>query len=278
MTGRHAVDARDEQAGRRMRTTAVANNKGGTGKTTTSVNLAAIAASMGYRTVLVDLDDQGSATKWLGHSPANTDLVEVFRDDRPLDDVIRSTAVDRLELVRASAELADADRQFGGEAGVQQALLDALERATPRDFVVIDCPGNLGLLTIMGLAAADDVLIPLAAGAMELDELPKLTRLIDKVRRRLNADLRISGVLPCRVSMYGKHTSKVVADVLDTLREHFPNELLSTVIHESTRHGEAFSAQQPINWYDPGGTGDREYRAAVAELLVPRAVEVAAHA
>lgn len=145
MTGRHAIDARGEQAGQRMRTTAVANNKGGTGKTTTAVNVAAIAASMGYRTVLVDLDDQGSATKWLGHSPANTDLVEVFRDDRPLDDVIMTTAVERLEVVRASAELADADRQFGGEAGVQHALLHALERATPRDFVVIDCPGDLGL-------------------------------------------------------------------------------------------------------------------------------------
>ncbi|MGB9281119.1 MAG: ParA family protein [Pseudonocardiaceae bacterium] len=277
MTGRHAIDARGEQAGRRMRTTAVANNKGGTGKTTTAVNVAAIAASMGYLTVLVDLDDQGSATKWLGHSPANTDLVEVFRDDRPLDDVIKTTGVKGLELVRASAELADADRQFGGEAGVQHALLHALERATQRDFVVIDCPGDLGLVTIMGLAAADDVLIPLAAGAMELNELHKLTRLIDKVRLRLNGDLRISGVLPCRVSKYGKHTSKVVADVLDTLRKHFPDELLSTIIHESIRHGEAFSAQQPISWYEPGGTGDREYRAAVAELLVPRVVEVAAH-
>lgn len=274
MTGRHASDVRNEQAGRRMRTTAVANNKGGTGKTTTSVNVAAIAAIMGYRTVLVDLDDQGSATKWLGHTPANTDLVEVFRDDRPLDDVIVPTAFDRLELVRASSELADADRQFGGEAGVQHALLAALEKATKRDLVVIDCPGDLGLLTIMGLAAADDVLIPLAAGAMELDELPKLTQLIAKVQRRLNARLQISGVLPCRVAMYGNHTSRVASDVLATLREHFPDALLDTVIHESTRHGEAFSAQQPISWYDPGGTGDREYRAAVAELLAPRVAEV----
>jgi len=258
-----------------MRTTAVANNKGGTGKTTTSVNVAAIAATMGYRTVLVDLDDQGSATKWLGHSPANTDLVEVFGEDRPLDGVIVPTAFDRLELVRASSELADADRQFGGEAGVQHVLRAALEKSTQRDFVVIDCPGDLGLLTIMGLAAADDVLIPLAAGAMELEELPKLTQLIAKVQRRLNERLRISGVLPCRVSMYGKHTSRVVTDVLATLREHFPDTLLETVIHESTRHGEAFSAQQPICWYEPGGTGDLEYRAAVSEVLAARVEEVA---
>src|SRR3954470_19495835 len=152
---------RDAHPRRRpMRATAVANNKGGTGKTTTSVNVAAIAATMGYRTVLVDLDDQGSATKWLGHSPANTDLVEGFGEDRPLDGVIVPTAFDRLELVRASSELADADRQFGGEAGVQHVLRAALEKSTQRDFVVIDCPGDLGLLTIMGLAAADDVLIP----------------------------------------------------------------------------------------------------------------------
>ena len=270
MASKHAVLGYGDPTMGRMRTTAVANNKGGTGKTTTAVNVAAIAASIGYRTLLVDLDDQGSATKWLGHSPANADLVDMLREDRPLDDIAMTTAFNRLELVRASAELADADRQFGGEAGVQHALMLALEHATPRDFVVIDCPGDLGLLTIMGLAAADDVLIPLAAGAMELDELPKLTQLIDKVARRLNPRLHISGVLPCRVAMYGNHTTRVVADVLDTLRAHFSKELMSTVIHESTRHGEAFSAQQPINEFDPGGSGDREYRAAVEELLAPK--------
>lgn len=276
MASRHALNDRTRGLGPR-RTTAVANNKGGTGKTTTAVNVAAIAASMGRTTLLVDLDDQGSATKWLGHSPNNTDLVQVFRDDRPLDEVVVPTAIEGLELVRASGELADADRQFGAEAGVQHALLTALEHATMRDWVVIDCPGDLGLLTIMGLAAANDVLIPLAAGAMELDELPKLIQLIDKVRRRLNPGLHVSGVLPCRVTVYGKNTSRVAADVLDTLRQHFPSELLATMIHESTRHGEAFSAQQPISWYEPGGTGDREYRAAVAELLGEREA-VAIHA
>ena len=104
---------------------------------------------------------------------------------------------------------------------------------------------------------------------MELDELPKLTQLIDKVRRRLNPRLHISGILPCRVTMYGTHTSRVVSDVFDTLRLNFPRELLSTVVHESIRHGEAFSAQKPINEFDPGGTGGREYRAAVEELLAP---------
>jgi chromosome partitioning protein len=270
MASKHAMVGYGDPTVGRMRTTAVANNKGGTGKTTSAVNVAAIAAAIGYRTLLVDLDDQGSATKWLGHSPQNIDLIEMLRDDRPLDSIAQPTAYDRLEIVRASSELADADRQFGGEAGVQHALMLALEHATPRDFVVVDCPGDLGLLTIMGLAAADDVLIPLAAGAMELDELPKLTQLIDKVRRRLNPRLHISGILPCRVTMYGTHTSRVVSDVFDTLRLHFPRELLPTVIHESIRHGEAFSAQKPINDFDPGGTGDREYRAAVNELLAPK--------
>lgn len=276
MVSRQALRDRRRGSGPR-RTTAVANNKGGTGKTTTAVNIAAIAAAGGRRTLLVDLDDQGSATKWLGHTPHNTGLLDVFRDDRPLEDVIVATAVDRLDLVRGSTELADADRQFGGEAGVQHALLRALEQAAPRDWVVIDCPGDLGLLTIMGLTAATDVLIPLCAGAMELDELPQLTQLIDKVRRRLNPGLYISGVLPCRVTVYGRNTSRVASDVLDTLREHFPSELLATVIHESTRHGEAFSAQQPISWYQPGGTGDREYRAVVGELLDGQADAAVSH-
>jgi len=269
MSARHALVYGDGAVGS-VRTIAVANNKGGACKTTTAVNVAAIAASHGQRCLLVDLDDQGSATKWLGHTPGNTDLVDVLVDDRPLDEVALPTTVKGLELVRASQELADADRQFGGEAGVQHALSAALDAATRRDLVVIDCPGDLGLLTIMGLAAAHDVLIPIPAGAMELDEMPKLIELIDKVRRRLNPRLHISGVLPCRVAVYGNHISRVAADVLETLRENFPRELLSTVIHESTRHGESFSAQQPISWYEPGGTGDREYRAVVGELLTDR--------
>ena len=257
-----------------MRTIVVANNKGGSGKTTTAVNVADAAARTGYRTLLVDLDDQGSATKWLGGSPANTDLVDVLANERPLDEVVVQTAFDRLEMVRASSELADADRQLGGEAGVQHALRVALENATERDLVLIDCPGDLGLLTIMGLAAADEVLIPIAAGAMELDELPKLIQLIDKVKRRLNPNLRIAGILPCRVAVRGRNTSRMVADVMDTLREHFPLELLPLVIHESTRHGEAFSAQLPVSWHDPGGIGDMEYRQVVSELLGVRAVAV----
>jgi chromosome partitioning protein len=277
MASKHAVIGYGDPTVGQMRTLAVANNKGGTGKTTSAVNVAAIAASTGYRTLLVDLDDQGSATKWLGHSPENADLVEMLRDDRPLDSIARPTTYDGFEIVRASTELADADRQFGGEAGVQHALMLALEHAAPRDLVVIDCPGNLGLLTIMGLAAADDVLIPLAAGAMELEELPKLTQLIDKVCRRLNPRLHISGLLPCRVTMYGTHTSRVVADVLETLRQNFPQELLSTVIHESIRHGEAFSAQKPINEFDPGGIGDREYRAVVEQLLASKPALAMSH-
>lgn len=248
-----------------MRTIAVANEKGGTGKTTTAVNLAAALGSLGQQVVVIDLDHQGWATKWLGHLPTGTDLAEVFTHGRRLDDIVQPTKLTGVELVPGCRALAAADRELSApELNTQAALRDAIADMAPRDVVLIDCPPSLGLMVIAALAAAQEVLVPVAIGAMEIEGLADLLRTVDTVQRRLNPALRISAVLPCRVP---GGRSRISDDVLAALSQRFPDVLLSAVIHESTRFREAPSHQQAIGAYDPGGRGEQDYRAAAQELL-----------
>ena len=255
-----------------MRITAVVNPKGGTGKTTTAVNLAASAALDGERVLLVDLDKQGSATQWLDHSPDNDDLANALMGATSLDSVVVSTSVDNLELVRASVSLAQTD-QFTREPGHQFLLREALEKISERDWVIIDAPGDLGPLTIMALTAATEVLVPVPAGAMELDEVPKVKQTIDKVRSRLNPSLHLAGVLLTQVRIFGRNTSVLARQVGDRLKEDFPaGEVLTAWVRDDGRFKEAPGWRQPMAVYDPGGKGDTDYRAVLAEL---RAREVA---
>lgn len=189
-----------------MRITAIVNSKGGTGKTTTAVNLATSAALGGHRVLLIDLDKQGSATQWLDHSPDNDDLMTALIEGGSLDPLVVPTSVEGLGLVPASITLAQTER-LTAEPGHQFLLRDCLAKTTPRDWVFLDAPGDLGALTIMALATATDVLVPVPAGAMELDEVPKVRATIDKVRGRLNPDLQMAGVLLTQVRVYGRHTS-----------------------------------------------------------------------
>ncbi len=248
------------------RVIAVVNQKGGTAKTTTAVSLAVALAELGRRVVLIDLDPQGSATSWLGHSPT-MDLAEVIAEGRPLASALQATKVDGLELVPTSKALAAADRQLSGEPGIQTALRDAIAKLPERDFVMIDCQPSLGLLTVMALAAAPEALVPVGAGSMELEGIAELRRTVEKVRERLQPELRISTVLGCRIDKRGDHLTRISSAVLDSLRRHFPDALLESVIHESTRLKEAPSHRLPISQYDPDGQAARDYRAAALELV-----------
>lgn len=164
----------------RPRVIAVVNQKGGVGKTTTAVSLTAALAELGQQVVLIDLDPQGSATAWLGHSPTTMDLAEVLTDGRSLGEITQPTKVDGLELVPASRALAAADRQLSGEPGIQTALRSAIASLTYADIVMIDTQPSLGLLSIMALAAAPDALVPVAAGSVELGGLAELRRTLEK--------------------------------------------------------------------------------------------------
>ena len=248
-----------------MRITAIVNPKGGTGKTTTAVNLAASAALEGKRVLLVDLDKQGSATQWLGHSPDNDALVRVLVGEILLDSIVIRTDVEGLEL--APASVAIQHERVTSEPGNQYLLREALAKADERDWVVLDVPGDLGPITIMALTAATDVLVPVPAGAMELDEVPKIKETIAKVQARLNEKLTIAGVILTQVRIFGQHTSVLAREVSDQLRSDFPDgDLLDSFVRDDMRFREAPGARQPMAIYDPGGKGDQDYRKVLAEL------------
>ena len=250
-----------------MRVTAVVNPKGGTGKTTTAVSLAAIAAQNGERVLLVDLDKQGSATQWLGHSPDNDDFMHALVEGKPLEPLVVSTDVSRLELLPASVTFSQADR-LTQVVGHQFLLREALSGLEPRDWVLLDAPGDLGPFTILALTAATDVVVPVPAGALELDEVPKVAKTIAVVQERLNPSLRFAGVLLTQVRIYGRNTSVLGRQIGERLRqEHFPDgEVLDAFVRDDGRLREAPAWRKPISAYDPGGKADEDYRAVLTEL------------
>jgi chromosome partitioning protein len=245
-----------------MRIIALANQKGGVAKTTTAVNLAATMAELGQSVLLIDLDPQGSATRWLGADPNGRGLYDLFTRGDRLDAIAQPTSVTGVELVPASRALGRADRDLAGEPGIDLSLRRALEVARPRDVVLIDCPPQLGILVAIALATAGEVLVPVAAHVMELHGLADLTGTIDKVRERLNPGLKVL-VLPCRVD----RRTRLAGEVVDALGRRFPAELLTTVIHENVRLAEAPSHHEPITMSDPYSTGAADYRELAHELL-----------
>jgi chromosome partitioning protein len=261
-------------AGTHGRVLSVVNGKGGTNKSTTVVALAALAAQAGQRVLIVDADDQGSATKWLGHDPSPR-LFEVLRDGgATLDSVAIGTAVPGLEIVPASRELKDADARLGGQVGIQNSLRDALAGSSLRDVVLIDTPGDVGLMTIMALIAAGEALVTLPPEAPIYAELPDTERLLTEVQRRANRDLSFVGVLATSVPIRGLHTTTEARNVLADLRESHGEALLSVVIHETPKFGESYDAGEPITVYAPDSRGAEEYRQVARVLGLVAAEEV----
>ncbi len=248
-----------------MRTLAVTNQKGGSGKTTTAVNLAAALGEKGQRVLVVDLDPQASASAWLGvKATDDRGLFEVFTQNGNLADLVHETSVSGVELVPASAWLANVEKALAGEVGAEVLLREAVATLPDRwDFVFVDCPPALGLLTVSALCAVQEVLVPVEASAMALAGLASLLKTVDRVRDRLNPGLSVSAVLVCRVDS----RTNLSRDVVDHLRERFGDLVLRAVVRESVRLREAWSFAQPVTLYDPTGHRAEDYRAAAAELL-----------
>jgi len=248
----------------------ISNQKGGVGKTTTAVNLAAALARAGAHVLVVDLDPQGNASTALGvdHRSEQQSVYEVLVADLPLAQVVRpSTEHENLDCVPATIHLAGAEIELVSLVAREQRLRRALDThlasmERPYDYVFIDCPPSLGLLTINAFVAAREVLIPIQCEYYALEGLSQLLSNIELIEKHLNADLRLSTIL---LTMYDSRTN-LAQQVAQEVRDHFPVQTLETIIPRSVRVSEAPSYGQSVISYDFASSGSLSYREAAAEI------------
>jgi chromosome partitioning protein len=244
---------------------AVANQKGGVGKTTTTVNLGAALAEIGYRVLVVDLDPQGNATTGLGVNARNLDssVYDVILHDVPVEDVIEPTSIRNLFVVPATIDLAGAEIELVPVFSRELRLRRALQAVTGDfDFVLIDCPPSLGLLTVNALAAAGEVLVPIQCEYYALEGLGQLLRNVGLVQGNLNNQLDVSTIV---LTMYDART-KLAEQVADDVREHFGERVCRNVVPRTVRLSEAPSFGQPIITFDPSSRGAIAYRELAKEV------------
>ena len=255
----------------RTRVITVSNQKGGVGKTTTTVNIAASLVAVGARVLVIDLDPQGNASTALGvpHTADIPSIYDVLIDDFPIADIIQVSpespdllcAPSTIHLAGAEIELVS---QVAREHRLRTALDQYLRNLQERlDFVLIDCPPSLGLLTINAFAAAQELLIPIQCEYYALEGLSQLLGTVRMIQKHLNPGLRLSTIL---LTMYDGRT-RLAQQVAEEVRQHFPNEVLTTVIPRSVRVSEAPSFGQTVIAYDGHSAGAIAYREAAVEII-----------
>jgi chromosome partitioning protein len=246
---------------------AMCNQKGGVGKTTSTINLGAALAEYGRRVLLVDMDPQGALSAGLGvpHYELETTIHNVLVEPRvSIDDVLIHSRIKNLDLVPSNIDLSAAEIQLVNEVGREQTLARALHPVLDRyDYVLIDCQPSLGLLTVNGLACADGVVIPTECEFFSLRGLALLTDTVDKVRDRLNPKLEISGILLTRYDPRTVNAREVMARVV----ERFGDLVFDTVITRTVRFPETSVAGEPITTWAPKSAGAIAYRALAREFI-----------
>jgi chromosome partitioning protein len=242
---------------------AIANKKGGSGKTTTAVSLAAVFAERGHRVLLVDLDSQANASNWLGVVDEDISLLEALVGEDDIRKLVRESNTPNVDVIPGNSRLMSADIHLSDEVGSENLLREALERLPDTwDFIMLDCPAHMGMLTYNALTAADEVVIPVEVGFHAINGLKDFTAVVAKVSKRLNPSLRISGILMCRVDP----VTNFARDIAQMLRQHYGKLVLGGGIPETVRMREAPSYKEPITKFDPTGKAAVAYR-AVADLL-----------
>ena len=251
------------------RIVAVVNQKGGVGKTTTTINLGAALAAYEHRTLLVDLDPQGNCTSGLGVEAGSGTTYEALTGEESLADVIRPTEFPHLSLVPATPELAGAEVELVGMVGREFRLREALEGYEDSRYILIDCPPSLGLLTVNALAAADALVVPIQCEYYAMEGVSKLMKTVDEVRRFLNPELALDGIL---LTMYDDRIN-LAQQVAEEVRSVFGDLVFETVVPRNVRLAEAPSFGRPIHAYDLRSKGAQAYLELGREYLQRRAAD-----
>lgn len=248
-----------------MRKIAIINQKGGSGKTTTAVNLAAALAQKKRNVLILDLDPQASSTAWLGKPTTEKGLLSVLAENADINSVVQQTNFDRIKIIPSSSWLISLEKILANEVGAETILRQKLEelKDLDLDYVIMDCPPTLGILTVNVLTACDEVIVPVEAHIMAVSGLMQLIQTVEIVKTRLNSKLKISGIIVCRVDMRTRHSKEVLSE----LKNKFKNLVYKTIIRENIRLAEAPSFSQPIIQYDPNSNGAVDYKELANEII-----------
>ncbi len=244
----------------------VANQKGGVGKTTTSVNLAAGLGVSEVKTLLIDMDPQANATQGVGIDPAEVEnsIYEVLIEKEKIQNSIMPTALPHLDVVASNPRLVGAEIELVSVIGRETILKKALTKVPDEyEYIIIDCPPSLGLLTLNSLAASDSVLIPIQCEYYAMEGLGQLLNTIRLIQKSLNQNLQIEGVL---LTMYDSRL-KLSQEVAEQIRDHFKEKVYKTMVRRNVRLGESPSFGKPIILYDASSAGAQDYMKLVGEFL-----------
>ena len=254
------------------RTYVFVNQKGGVGKTTSALNIGAYLAEEGKKTLLVDFDAQANLSSGVGAKPPKPGIYELLSGTATTDQVIKKTAVERLDVIPASIDLSGAAVELIEQEDRDLFLKKALAPVKDRyDFILVDCPPSLGVLTLNGMAAADSVLIPMQCEYFAMEGLSLLLQTIQRIQRSLNKSLNIGGIF---FTMYDPRT-RLAQDVVKQVSAYFKKVVFSTIIPRNVRLSEAPSHSQPISLYDPQCSGAKAYQSLAQEIIKRSAAQSA---
>jgi len=244
---------------------AIANQKGGVGKTTTAINVSAYLGHYGYKTILIDMDPQSNATSGLGvlQKDINISAYSLIIYSEDPNKALIETPYENLKLIPSTKQLSGAEVELVTVFKREYRLKEAIQKIEESyDFIIIDCPPSLGLLTINSLAAARDIIIPIQCGYFALEGVAQLLNIIDLVQRSLNAKLEVEGVV---MTMYSR--SKLADNIVAEVKNHFGSKLYSTIIPKNVRLDECASYGKPIIKFEPGARGAKAYDDLAKEII-----------